>query len=298
MGQCQFQPEHHFHAHRAPWAPCFIRRPGNTNTAPVQTARSSVGSPFLFHGQYFDYDTGLLYLRSRFYDPFSGMFLEPDPLGYEDSVNPYAGFGNNPASLCDPSGTRPVRVKSCGRAPGRSLASAGLTDMEIDAINNVLQKRGENIKISIRKFVKKDENGEIIKESTMWRQLAAENGVMQKGCTTKAKCGFACTGTDQHGRTVVSDLDALHVEINGQMASVPEIRKLFGDINREYRTIFRQKYPEGTIPRDALQSAVPARGAGPPGHAVGPEGRARASTPPARLTCITSAKSGIRANAL
>ena len=64
------------------------------NTAPVQTARSSVGSPFLFHGQYFDYDTGLIYLRARFYDPFSGMYFEPDPMGYEDSVNHYAGLGN------------------------------------------------------------------------------------------------------------------------------------------------------------------------------------------------------------
>ena len=45
------------------------------------------------------------FISGRFYDPFSGMFLEPDPLGYEDSVNLYAGFGNNPSSLRDPSAT-------------------------------------------------------------------------------------------------------------------------------------------------------------------------------------------------
>lgn len=73
-------------------------------TGASSVARSSVGSSFLFHGQYFDYDTGLIYLRARFYDPFSGMFLEPDPLGYEDSVNLYAGMGNNPVGYRDPSG--------------------------------------------------------------------------------------------------------------------------------------------------------------------------------------------------
>jgi RHS repeat-associated protein len=78
-------------------------------TAAPRRARSSVGSPFLFQGQYFDYDTGLIYLRARFYDPFSGMFLAPDPLGYEDSVNLYVGFGNNPVSHRDPTGLSILR---------------------------------------------------------------------------------------------------------------------------------------------------------------------------------------------
>ena len=73
-------------------------------TAASEQARSTVGSPILFHGQYFDYETGLIYLRARFYDPFSGMFLEPDPHGYQDSVNPYAAMGNNPVGRRDPSG--------------------------------------------------------------------------------------------------------------------------------------------------------------------------------------------------
>src|SRR6185295_5137282 len=44
-------------------------------TAAPRLARSSLESPFLFQGQYFDYDTGLIYLRSRFYDPYSAMFF-------------------------------------------------------------------------------------------------------------------------------------------------------------------------------------------------------------------------------
>jgi RHS repeat-associated protein len=75
-------------------------------TAPVEIARSSVGSPFLFHGQVFDYETGLLYCRARFYQPSVGLFLQRDPEGYLEGVNHYAAFGNNPVNFRDPTGTR------------------------------------------------------------------------------------------------------------------------------------------------------------------------------------------------
>ncbi|HYG23695.1 MAG TPA: Ig-like domain-containing protein [Verrucomicrobiae bacterium] len=74
------------------------------STAAAMLARSSVNSPFLFHGQVFDYDSGLVYCRARFYDPATGMFLSRDPSGYVDGVNQYAGFANNPVSLRDPTG--------------------------------------------------------------------------------------------------------------------------------------------------------------------------------------------------
>jgi RHS repeat-associated protein len=85
-------------------------------TAATPLARSAIGSPFLFHGEYFDYDTGLIYLRARFYDPYSGMFMEPDPGGYGDSVNLYAGMGNNPVGYRDPSGLVEINSGSVGKA--------------------------------------------------------------------------------------------------------------------------------------------------------------------------------------
>lgn len=81
-----------------------------TATAPTLTGRTVSDQPFLFHGQYFDFDAGLIYMRARFYDPFAGLFLQPDPAGYEDSVNPYAAFSNNPQSMRDPSGEVVVNV--------------------------------------------------------------------------------------------------------------------------------------------------------------------------------------------
>ncbi len=92
-----------------PGAPLFSDSNPADTSAP-RVARSAVGWPFLFQGQYFDYDAGLVYMRARFYDPGTGLFLQPDPNGYEDSVNLYAGLGHNPTSLRDPSGRVPARA--------------------------------------------------------------------------------------------------------------------------------------------------------------------------------------------
>jgi RHS repeat-associated protein len=92
-------------------------------TSPQRLARSALGNPFLFHGQYFDYDTGLVYLRARFYDPYTGQFLQPDPSGYEDSVNLYAGLGFNPVSLRDPTGRAITKPTMTGRGANMRVAN-------------------------------------------------------------------------------------------------------------------------------------------------------------------------------
>jgi RHS repeat-associated protein len=66
---------------------------------------------FLFTGEQYDArardvrlidaDTGLYYLRARYYDPDIGRFLTQDPV---PAVNLYAYVGNNPVNFVDPSG--------------------------------------------------------------------------------------------------------------------------------------------------------------------------------------------------
>jgi RHS repeat-associated protein len=48
--------------------------------------------------------TGLAYIRNRWYDPSTGTFLSPDPLGYKDSSNLYAFAGGDPVNGRDPTG--------------------------------------------------------------------------------------------------------------------------------------------------------------------------------------------------
>jgi len=100
--------------------------------------RSAVGNPFLFQGQWFDYDAGLVYMRARHYDPFTGQFLQRDPMQYEDSVNLYAAFRNNAVNWRDPTGTiswsqlrpRVGRWFASASSRGRSWMAKGWQSMQ------------------------------------------------------------------------------------------------------------------------------------------------------------------------
>ena len=68
----------------------------------------SSDNPFKFTGQQTDDETGLLYLRARYYDPSVGRFISKDPSpGYPSipqSLNRYVYVENNPINLVDSSG--------------------------------------------------------------------------------------------------------------------------------------------------------------------------------------------------
>ena len=56
-----------------------------------------------YDGQYNDAETGLYYLRARYYDPSTGQFLTRDPLEAETRAS-YSYAGNDPVNASDPSG--------------------------------------------------------------------------------------------------------------------------------------------------------------------------------------------------
>jgi RHS repeat-associated protein len=57
-----------------------------------------------FPGQYFDVETGLHYNYHRDYDPGTGRYLQPDPIGLGGGMNLYGYAENNPVLDADPSG--------------------------------------------------------------------------------------------------------------------------------------------------------------------------------------------------
>lgn len=62
------------------------------------------GTPFRYAGHRYDEETGLIYMRARYYSVSLGRFLSPDPAGYADGPNLYAYAYNNPVNFIDPSG--------------------------------------------------------------------------------------------------------------------------------------------------------------------------------------------------
>ena len=59
-------------------------------------------NPFRYCGQYFDNESGLIYLRARYYNPKTGRFINEDPI--RDGLNWYVYCGNNLVKFVDPSG--------------------------------------------------------------------------------------------------------------------------------------------------------------------------------------------------
>lgn len=60
-------------------------------------------TPLRFPGQYADAETGLHYNYQRYYDPGTGSYLTPDPLGLIPAPNPHA-YVPNPLAAADPLG--------------------------------------------------------------------------------------------------------------------------------------------------------------------------------------------------
>lgn len=76
---------------------------------PYGTLAASTGSahtPVGYAGQYTDPETGLIYLRARYYDPNTAQFLTRDPLAAL-TRQPYGYASNNPLNTTDPSGLAP-----------------------------------------------------------------------------------------------------------------------------------------------------------------------------------------------
>ena len=78
----------------------------------VNTDKDFVGNinPFRYRGYYYDVETKLYYLQSRYYDPAVGRFLNADGLEYLDpesigGLNLYAYCNCNPVMYVDPDGT-------------------------------------------------------------------------------------------------------------------------------------------------------------------------------------------------
>ena len=85
------------------WGKCTIVK----NVSGIAEANA-----FRYRGYYFDSESGLYYLNSRYYDPIIGRFISPDSLGYLnpsmiDGLNLYAYSLNNPIIFVDPTGHAP-----------------------------------------------------------------------------------------------------------------------------------------------------------------------------------------------
>lgn len=110
---------------------------GKASYTPYGQIAESTGetSRLGYAGQYTDPDTGLIYLRARYYDPATSQFLTRDPL-LQETQDPYGYAANDPVNLSDPTGLCPM----CIIAPIAigALVGGGL-DLGFQAAGNLLR---------------------------------------------------------------------------------------------------------------------------------------------------------------
>ncbi|MGW6533244.1 DUF6531 domain-containing protein [Streptomyces venezuelae] len=100
-------------------------------------AGATAYTPLRFPGQYHDPETGLHYNCFRHYDPESGRYLTPDPLGLKPAPNALA-YVHNPHVWADPLGLSPYYSEIAANGQ-RGPAYAEVTPQTlIDAQNNLI----------------------------------------------------------------------------------------------------------------------------------------------------------------
>jgi RHS repeat-associated protein len=101
-----------------------------------------------FPGQYYDVETGLHYNWHRYYDPETGRYLRPDPIGLAGGINPYVYALNSPANWIDPDGEIPVfagvvigKVLAVGVGyVGAKIAAAFVSEEASDGVDMAMGK--------------------------------------------------------------------------------------------------------------------------------------------------------------
>ncbi|MEX8500247.1 RHS repeat-associated core domain-containing protein [Leptothrix ochracea] len=105
----------------------------------AQIVPPSAATGYVFNlrmpGQIFDKETGLFHNGHRDYNPATGRYIQPDPIGLEGGINRYGYVGGNPVSYTDPSGLCPMCIPLIPAAM-EALLGAGIVYTGYQALNN------------------------------------------------------------------------------------------------------------------------------------------------------------------
>jgi RHS repeat-associated protein len=91
----------------------------------ILSKQESMPQPLKYAGEYYDDESGLYYLRARYYDPTIGRFISKEPYEGEItnplSLNLYTYVTNNPLIYVDPSGNYLVGLRDYIESRGGSI---------------------------------------------------------------------------------------------------------------------------------------------------------------------------------
>ncbi len=103
-------------------------------------------NPFRYCAEYFDAETGSIYLRARYYNPTIGRFTSQDPI--RDGLNWYSYCDGNPIAFADPFGLALVGLRDyASHYDGASVgwnASTGYASVTYDGRTIYIQSTSSN----------------------------------------------------------------------------------------------------------------------------------------------------------
>ena len=125
---------------------------------PIQEiAHTEIQQNLRYQGQYLDRETGLHYNTFRYYDPDTGRFTQPDPIGLLGGFNLYQ-YAPNPLMWVDPWG---LEYKGCGPSSKGFKRRNTITKRWVNILTGKKPANVEDYLISkgwVREEVKASEN--------------------------------------------------------------------------------------------------------------------------------------------
>ena len=111
-------------------------------TQPGLNPEGYVSIPFLFQGQYYDYETGLAYNRFRYYAPELGRYISQDPIGFASGTLALYSYVEDGNDCVDFYGLKTYRRKNgqFGKKPGRKSSKDRKRELE--------QRRRKGVKLA------------------------------------------------------------------------------------------------------------------------------------------------------
>ncbi|KAG4271555.1 hypothetical protein FPRO04_10846 [Fusarium proliferatum] len=79
--------------------------PFGSNSFSLRRSKQEASRKYRFAGYERDKETGLYYCNARYYAPWLGRWISPDPMGTKDGLNLYCYCGDDPVNYIDPTGT-------------------------------------------------------------------------------------------------------------------------------------------------------------------------------------------------
>ena len=132
------------------WGSCTVSTTSNQTLAQI--------NPFRYRGYFYDVETGLYFLKTRYYDPTIGRFINMDSIIFADmeiinGFNLYCYCSNDPINYYDPSGCIALTITLSTTAVYYLLAAIGVIaigtmtyiESETHAIQNALTTIGESL---------------------------------------------------------------------------------------------------------------------------------------------------------